>query len=98
MRIGSWIGGDRDGHPLVTRDVLVYAVRQQSRVVFEYYLSQVHALGAELPFSTHLVPVSSQLKDLAESSPDRSEQRLDEPYRRVLVGIYARLAATAERP
>ncbi len=97
LRIGSWIGGDRDGHPYVTRDVLLYAVRQQSRVVFEYYLSQVHALGAELPLSTHLVPVSSQLKDLAESSPDRSEQRLDEPYRRVLVGIYARLAATAEK-
>jgi phosphoenolpyruvate carboxylase len=97
LRIGSWIGGDRDGHPFVTRDVLVYAVKQQSRVAFEYYLAQVHALGAELPLSTHLVPISTQLKELAEGSPDRSEQRLDEPYRRVLVGIYARLAATAEK-
>jgi phosphoenolpyruvate carboxylase len=97
LRIGSWIGGDRDGHPFVTRDVLVYAVKQQSRVAFEYYLEQVHALGAELPLSTHLVPISPQLADLAEGSPDRSEQRLDEPYRRVLVGIYARVAATAER-
>ena len=41
--------------------------------------------------------MSPQLKDLAEASPDRSEQRLDEPYRRVLVGMYARLAATAEQ-
>ncbi len=97
LRIGSWIGGDRDGHPLVTRDVLLYAVKQQSRVAFDYYLEQVHFLGAELPLSTHLVQVSPQLKDLAEASPDRSEQRQDEPYRRVLVGMYARLAATAEQ-
>jgi phosphoenolpyruvate carboxylase len=96
VRMGSWIGGDRDGHPLVTRDVLLYAVREQSRVAFDYYLEQVHLLGAELPLSTHLVPVSPQLRDLAEASPDRSAQRLDEPYRRVLVSIYARLAATAE--
>ena len=96
LRIGSWIGGDRDGHPFVTCDVLLYAMKQHSRVVFDYYLEQVHALGAELPLSTHLVKISTQLKDLAEGSSDRSEQRLDEPYRRVLVGIYARLAATAE--
>jgi phosphoenolpyruvate carboxylase len=95
--MGSWIGGDRDGHPFVTRDVLVYAVKQKSRVVFDYYLEQVHALGAELPLSTHLVPISPQLRDLSEASPDDSEHRVDEPYRRVLVGIYARLAATAER-
>ncbi len=97
LRMGSWIGGDRDGNPFVTRDVLVYAVRQQSRVVFDYYFEQIHELGAELPLSLRLVEVSPQLEDLAEASPDRSEQRLDEPYRRVLVGVYARLAATAER-
>jgi phosphoenolpyruvate carboxylase len=96
LRVGCWIGGDRDGHPFVTREVLLYAIRQQSRVAFDYYLEQVHALGAELPLSTHLIAVSPQLADLAEKSADRSEQRLDEPYRRVLVDIYARLAATAE--
>jgi phosphoenolpyruvate carboxylase len=97
LRMGSWIGGDRDGHPFVTRDVLQYALKQNSRVVFDYYLEQVHLLGAELPLSTHLVLISPQLKELAEASPDRSEHRVDEPYRRVLVGIYGRLAATAER-
>src|SRR5258708_15271899 len=44
-----------------------------------------------------MVDVSPQLADLAEASPDRSKRRADEPYRRVLVGIYARLAATSER-
>jgi len=97
LRIGSWIGGDRDGNPFVVRDVLVYAVREQSRLAFEHYLEQVHELGAELPLSLNLVEVSPQLMAAAEASPDHAERRLDEPYRRVLVGIYARLAATAER-
>jgi phosphoenolpyruvate carboxylase len=34
------------------------------------------------------------MQRLAESSPDTSEHRQDEPYRRALTGIYARLAAT----
>jgi phosphoenolpyruvate carboxylase len=97
LRMGSWIGGDRDGNPFVTGEVLAYAVKEQSRAAMEHYLEQVHALGAELPVSLNLVGVSPQLRDLAEASPDRSEQRQDEPYRRVLVGVYARLAATAEQ-
>jgi phosphoenolpyruvate carboxylase len=97
LRIGSWIGGDRDGNPFVDRDVLLYAIRQQSRVVLEHYLEQVHELGAELPISNAMTRVSPQLEELAEGSPDRSKRRADEPYRRVLVGAYARLAATLER-
>jgi len=31
---------------------------------------------------------------MAESSPDQNVHRMDEPYRRALTGVYARLAAT----
>ncbi|MCX7892901.1 MAG: phosphoenolpyruvate carboxylase [Burkholderiales bacterium] len=94
LRIGSWIGGDRDGNPFVTKPVLEYAVRRQSALAFEHYLDEVHALGAELPLSLGMVGVSPELAALAARSPDRSEHRQDEPYRRALIGIYARLAAT----
>jgi phosphoenolpyruvate carboxylase len=57
----------------------------------------VHALGAELPLSTLMVDASPELLALAEASPDHSEHRADEPYRRALIGIYARLAATTAR-
>jgi phosphoenolpyruvate carboxylase len=97
LRIGTWIGGDRDGNPFVEREVLLRAVRQQSRLVFEHYLDQVHELGAELAVSSGLARVSQELRDLAETSDDRSKRRADEPYRRVLVGIYARLAATSKK-
>ena len=94
LRIGSWIGGDRDGNPFVTQPVLEFAVRRQSALAFEHYLDEVHALGAELPLSLGMVNVSRELSALAGRSPDRSDHRQDEPYRRALIGIYARLAAT----
>jgi phosphoenolpyruvate carboxylase len=97
LLVGSWIGGDRDGNPFVTADVLAFAVREQSKLAFEHYLAEVHALGAELPFSRGMADVSPQLEALAAMSPDRSAHRLDEPYRRALIGVYARLAATTEK-
>jgi len=97
LRVGSWIGGDRDGNPYVDRDVLLYAIRQQTRLALDHYLNEVHELGAELSISSGMTGVSPELLEMAEASPDRSKRRADEPYRRILVGMYARLAATAQR-
>ncbi len=95
LRIGSWIGGDRDGNPFVTADVLARTLRMQSSRVFEYYLEQLHTLGAELSMTTLVTAVSPELTALADRSPDKSPHRRDEPYRRALTGLYARIAATA---
>jgi len=95
FRVGSWIGGDRDGNPFVTADILREALRLQSAAALTHYLDEVHALGGELPLSDLLVQVTPELAALAATSPDQSPQRIDEPYRRALSGIYARLAATA---
>ncbi|MFS9669919.1 phosphoenolpyruvate carboxylase, partial [Klebsiella pneumoniae] len=51
-------------------------------------------LGAELSISLRLTGVSAEMQRLAERSPDQNAHRLDEPYRRALTGMYARLAAT----
>ena len=95
FKVGSWIGGDRDGNPFVTAEILRETLRRQSIAAFDFYLGEIHALGRELPLSHTLVPVSEELAALAEASPDNAPQRLDEPYRRALTGIYARLAATS---
>jgi phosphoenolpyruvate carboxylase len=95
LRIGSWIGGDRDGNPFVTADVLTQALRMQSGRALRFYLEELHRLGGELSLDGRMVRVSEALSALAERSPDRSPQRQDEPYRRAIAGIYARLAATA---
>ena len=94
LRMGQWIGGDRDGNPNVGADTLTLALRRQSEVALRHYLSEVHELGSELSLSAHLVAVSPAMARLAASSPDSSAHREDEPYRRALTGIYARLAAT----
>ena len=97
FRIGSWIGGDRDGNPFVTADTLRHAMRIQSAAALAHYRAEVHALGGELALSELLVRPTPALLALAGQSPDHSPQRADEPYRRALVGIYARLAATGQR-
>jgi phosphoenolpyruvate carboxylase len=70
------------------------ALARQGETALRHYLTEVHTLGAELSISGTLVGVSSEMRALAERSPDRNPHRADEPYRRALTGIYARLAAT----
>jgi len=94
LRMGQWIGGDRDGNPNVSAETLAYALRRQAEVALRHYLTEVHFLGGELSMSALLTQVSPAMQALAERSPDTNEHRQDEPYRRALTGVYARLAAT----
>ena len=94
LKPGSWIGGDRDGNPFVTADSLRAALGRAGETVLGHYLDGIHALGAELSISTEHARVDDALVALAEASGDTAASRADEPYRRALSGIYARLAAT----
>jgi phosphoenolpyruvate carboxylase len=95
LRMGSWIGGDRDGNPFVTAEVMRGTLRMQSSRILRFYLEELHALGAELSLAAHLADISEELRALAARSPDTSPHRSGEPYRLAVSGIYARLTATA---
>ena len=97
LRVGSWIGGDRDGNPFVTHDVMQYAVQQHSELAFEHYLNETHILGQRLSLTDRLADVSDELRKLSDASPDKAVSRSDEPYRRALILIYSRLSATATK-
>src|SRR6202163_2672687 len=97
LRMGSWIGGDRDGNPFVTAAVMRGTLRMQSSRVLRFYLEELHALGAELSLAAHLADVSEDLRALARRPPDSPPSRGGEPYRLAVSGIYARLTATAVR-
>lgn len=97
LRVASWIGGDRDGNPNVDATVLNSAVTRQAEVAFAHYLAELVTLYRELPLSSRHVSVSPELKQLAVHSPDAEESHREEPYRRALATIAARLAATATR-
>jgi phosphoenolpyruvate carboxylase len=95
IRMGSWIGGDRDGNPFVTAEVLQWAVERQASTAIRHHLQGLLALGLDLSLSSRLVTPTPELLVLAEQSGDDSQFRADEPYRRAIRGMYARLAATA---
>ena len=95
--MGSWIGGDRDGNPFVTADELRHSLRRQAETAIAHHLSGLEQLSRELSISSRLVSPTPELSALAEASGDESPFRSDEPYRRALRGMGARLAATAER-
>ncbi|HMI20395.1 MAG TPA: phosphoenolpyruvate carboxylase [Sphingomonas sp.] len=97
LRAGSWIGGDRDGNPNVTAETLELATRRNAEAVLVHYLSLIHAIGGELSISTELMATTPEVEALADYGHDDSPARSDEPYRRAMTGIYARVAATYER-
>ena len=94
IRLGSWVGGDRDGNPNVSPETLEYAVRRQAEAAIDHYLTEIHALGAELSLSESLVSISQALKKLAATGEQISVHQKDEPYRIALTTCFARLAAT----
>ena len=94
LRLGTWIGGDRDGNPHVTADSLRLGLGRAAQALLAEYLEQLNALGAELSVSSELAGVSADLNALAQRGGDLNAARADEPYRRAITGIYARLAAT----
>ncbi|MGE0593204.1 MAG: phosphoenolpyruvate carboxylase [Vicinamibacterales bacterium] len=96
LRMGQWTGGDRDGNPHVNAATLRRALASQSEVALRHYLTEVEALAGELSMSQLLAPVTPEMRALAQAAPDPDAHHRDEPYRRALVGIRARLTATLQ--
>lgn len=94
LRMGHWIGGDRDGNPFVTADTLTLALSRQSEVALRFFLTECHLLGGELSVSGTRTGMTDALLALADRAGDTNPHRDDEPYRRSLIGLYSRLAAT----
>jgi phosphoenolpyruvate carboxylase len=95
IQVGSWIGGDRDGNPFVTGDVLRYAVSRQAGIALDYYYQQCMKLENELSMSTRIVAVDTALQKLAYSATDEKDRKSEEPYRLAVSSVRARIFATA---
>ncbi|MCX5045181.1 phosphoenolpyruvate carboxylase [Aldersonia sp. NBC_00410] len=97
LRPGSWIGGDRDGNPFVTAEVVHAATHRAAYVAIEHHLAELLVLERDLSMSARLVQVSDGVLALADAAGDDSAFRADEPYRRAIRGIRSRLTATSEQ-
>jgi phosphoenolpyruvate carboxylase len=95
LRMGSWIGGDRDGNPFVTGEIVGMATRRAAETAVSHHLSELTLLAQELSLSSRLTAVSDAV--LALGGVERGTTDADEPYRKALRAIRARLSATAAR-
>src|SRR5262249_25379921 len=87
LRVGSWVGGDRDGNPAVTGNVTRDVARLAREAILRRYRDEVHSLGRDLSISLRLVGASPELlasiqRDLVELDAQPVRQWQDEPYRR----------------
>lgn len=100
LRFGSWIGGDRDGHPNVTHTVTAEAIRLQQESILKHYLSRVESLGGKLSHSTPFVEAGQALKEslVADAAlfPGVPQGKGHEPYRVKCRMIAAKLRQTLE--
>ena len=65
VRPGSWIGGDRDGNPNVTAEVVTMASRRAAATAIGHYLGELLRLEQELALSSRLTTISDDLLALA---------------------------------
>ncbi|MEM8627819.1 MAG: phosphoenolpyruvate carboxylase, partial [Pseudomonadota bacterium] len=101
LRIGSWIGGDRDGNPYVTADVMRETFALQAGRVLDFYISETDKLRDELSISELLQGVSGAVADMAARASGLTQEQAAhwqaEPYRLALSHILERLHATRDR-
>ncbi len=98
LRFGSWIGGDRDGHPHVTHTVTANAIRLHQETVLRHYLELVTELGRQL---SHSAPSArpgkafrASLERDAEILPEVAPDGGEGPYRVKCRFIAARIRLT----
>ncbi|MBJ22859.1 MAG: phosphoenolpyruvate carboxylase [bacterium] len=104
IRVGSWMGGDRDGNPFVTADITAEALRQYRAAILRHYRRELDALIEKLSISDRRVSVSSALeasieRDFAELPALRARvegRNTSERYRLKLNAIAVRLEQTLE--
>ncbi len=104
LRFGTWVGGDRDGHPLVTAEVTRNTLRELREHALDLLRQQLTELVLHLSLSERLQLPSAQLTDyittwaarIGEEGPQLVERNPDEPWRQMINLMLARLPYAAE--
>ena len=98
LRFGSWIGGDRDGHPGVSALATAQAIKLQQESLIRHYLERVEDLWRRLSHSSRFVEPGEALRaSLAEDAallPGVADPNDSEPYRAKCKLIAAKLRRT----
>lgn len=106
LRFASWAGGDQDGNPSCTSDVLRETLQLHRDVASRMLREQVRRLSAALGISRRMVGVSEELEAsivadeaaLPSAATEITAHNVDEAYRRKLWFVWERLDPASERP
>lgn len=105
VRVGSWVGGDRDGNPFVTASVTRKAAKIASEHILLGLERTTSRIGRTLTLDASTTPPSAALLALWQrlSSADEdaateiAKRSPNEPHRRILLLLARKLTATRER-
>ncbi|WP_214466579.1 phosphoenolpyruvate carboxylase [Microbacterium flavescens] len=104
VRVGSWVGGDRDGNPFVTASVTRTAAKIASEHVLLGLERATSRIGRTLtldatttPPSAALVALWQRLSAADEGALEIAKRSPNEPHRRILLLLARKLTATRER-
>ena len=104
LTFGSWVGGDRDGHPLVTAEVTRYALESLRRGALAVLRDQMRALAGRLSLSEAVQPpppglyerISSYLHAAGGGAGLAGREYRDEPWRNLAHLMLARIPAPGD--
>jgi phosphoenolpyruvate carboxylase len=105
VRLGSWIGGDRDGNPNVTAAITREAMQIQADHVLRALEQATDQLGRSLTLDAATTPPSAPVRRILEDAravnpeliADIETRSPSEPHRQLLLLAARRLAATRAR-
>jgi phosphoenolpyruvate carboxylase len=99
VRFGTWVGGDRDGHPLVTAEVTKSTLADLRLSALVVLHRQLGELASQLPLSSNFQEFSEflkkELQSLQRENPRLAETlrqcHSDEPWRQFVLHLQAKL-------
>ncbi len=96
IRLGSWIGGDRDGNPYVTNNVMVEVMKRQHQTIITHYVKQIDKLSRELSVAQEYAKPTQELLESLKKEKDHLDEMakklfLQEPFRAKLTCMRQKL-------
>ncbi len=106
VSFGTWVGGDRDGHPLVSAGMTRQALHELRSNALQLLRTRLTNLAAHLSLSLHLQPPPVELQEhistvaahLGAHGQQAIQRNPDEPWRQLVNLMLARLPITSSSP
>ena len=99
LSLGSWVGGDRDGNPYVTKKTTEESLKIYSKQIINIYMEKIKEFSEEFSFSTSYIKTPKKLKKrieeyskiLTNEYTHYAKVNFDEPFRIFLSLVFHRL-------